>query len=195
MPAEVKLSELTVHRPVEIRFGFSGLGGEYALPVMRRIVRRGWPLQRRPKQSVYTIRLVGDVAVGYPTQFSPVVYVGEGNAYDRLYKHITDWLVPLLVSVPQLSVQVRIVEVARKNKADLYKHIEADLLRWFSDRHGSLPWFNRQWENSKERTYSYSPDARKELQKALEKNIFQISEKAETNILKNCLIGIVLVLF
>jgi len=28
-----------------------------------------------------------------------------------------------------------------------------------------------------------------------EKNIFQISEKAETNILKNCLIGIILVLF
>lgn len=134
---------------------------------MRDIIREGWPSQRRPQQSVYSIRLVGDVAIAYPGGFSPVAYVGEGNAFNRLYQH-TGWLVPLLISVPQLSVQIRIIEVARKNNVELYKSIEADLLRWFSDRLGALPWFNRQWERSKEAVYSYQAEARKELKKMIE---------------------------
>jgi phosphoribosyl 1,2-cyclic phosphodiesterase len=49
----------------------------------------------------------------------------------------------------------------------LYQHIEADLLRWFSDRHDALPWFNRQWEPSKEGRYQYEKDVDKELRKMI----------------------------
>jgi hypothetical protein len=166
MPAIVKVTELTAHKPIEIAFGFSGLREKYAQSIMRDMIGDLWPVQRRPNQSVYAIRLLGDVAVQYPTRFSPVVYVGEGSAYSRLYGH-TGWLVPLLISVPQLSVEIRIVEVARKNNKELYKHIEADLLFWFSARHGALPWFNRQRETSKERVYAYEGRARTELKKMI----------------------------
>lgn len=164
MAAEVKLRELTVHEPVDIGFGFTGLSEKHAVAIVRDILRDGWPTQVRPKQSVYSIRLVGEVAVAYPLGFSPVAYIGEGNAFTRLYDH-TNWLVPLLISVPQLRVQIRILEVARKNNTTLYSHIEADLLRWFSESYGALPWFNRQWEGSKEGVYSYEAEAWKELKK------------------------------
>ncbi len=166
MAAEIKLSELTPHDPVEIKFAFSGLREKHAQKIMRDIIRDGWPGQKRPKQSVYAIRLAGEVAVAYKRSFSPVTYIGEGNAFDRVYKH-TNWLVPLLLSVPQLSLEVRIVEVARKNHLSLYQNVEADLLRWFSDDHGGVPWFNRQGEPSKHDCYDYHPEAVKELKKMI----------------------------
>ena len=167
MPATIKRSEVTTHEPVRVPFGVTGLELKYVQSVMRDKVRDGWPEQRRPDQSVYVIRLFGEVAVTYPMEFSPVIYVGEGNAYDRLYNHIANWIAPLLSSVPQLSLEIRIAEVARRNHETLYQHIEADLLRWFSERHGALPWFNRQWEPSKEGHYEYDADVTTELKKMI----------------------------
>ncbi len=83
MPALIKLSELTIHRRVLIRFPFLGM-----------------------------------TSVAYRETFSPVIYIGRGNAFDRLYGH-TEWLASLLVAVPQLAVEVRIVDAARKNKPTL----------------------------------------------------------------------------
>ena len=53
---------------------------KYAQAIMRDMIRDGWPEQGRPEQSVYAIRLAGEVAVQYPTTLFSVVYVGEGNA-------------------------------------------------------------------------------------------------------------------
>lgn len=167
MPAIVKRSELTLHSPVTVDFGFSGLEPKYAQAIMRDILRDSWPEQRRWKQSVYSIRLVGEVAVHYPRSFSPVVYIGEGNAFGRIYNHV-NWIVPLLLSVPQLSIQVRVLEVARRNNAKLYSYLEADLLRAFSDRYGALPWFNRQWERGREGVHTYEPAARKVIESMIE---------------------------
>lgn len=166
MATEVKLRELTIHPAVNIEFGFSGLRPKHAQAIVRDILRDGWPSQRRPTQSVYSIRLTGEVAVAYPKGISPAIYVGEGNAFARLYAH-TNWLVPLLISVPQLSIQIRIVEVARRNNTMLYSHVEADLLRQFSIDFGATPWFNRQRERSKERVHRYDPEAWKELKKMI----------------------------
>jgi len=167
MPATIKLSEVTVHDPVRVLFGVTGVELKHAQSVMRDKVRDSWPAQRRPDQSVYVIRLVGEVAVAYPAVFSPVIYIGEGNAFDRLYNHIANWIAPLLLSVPQLSLEIRVCEVARRNHDTLYQHIEADLLRWFSERHGALPWFNRQWEPSKEGHYEYQNGVTRELKKMI----------------------------
>jgi hypothetical protein len=145
MPAKIQIHEVRVRKPVRLQLGATGLNIKHAKSIMRDVVRDGWPVQRRPKQSVYVIRLIGEVAVAYPNRFSPVIYVGEGNAYKRLHGHIANWIAPLLLAVPQLALEIRISEIARKNHATLYQHIEADLLRWFSDAHGALPWFNRQW--------------------------------------------------
>ena len=57
------------------------------------------------------------------------------------------------MSVPQLSVEIRVIEVARRKPRELYMNIEADLLQMVSNRTGSLPSFNRQWEPGKENKY------------------------------------------
>lgn len=166
MPAPIKLSEITFLDPVTIDFGFSGLNAQYARSIMRSIIGDKWPQNRRPAQCVYVIRLIGDVAAAYPKDFSPVIYVGEGNAYSRLYDH-TNWLVPLVLSVPKVGVEVRIVEIARRNNLTLYRYIEADLLRWFCEDYGALPWFNRQHERTKEDVHDYESDAKGELRKLI----------------------------
>lgn len=166
MPALIKESEITWAEPVRIHFGFTGITAEYAVPIMRNIMQKDWPPIRRPSQCVYIIRLTGEVAVAYGDEHSPVIYIGEGNAYVRLYDHIK-WLAALLVSVPQMGIEVRIAEVARRNHDTLYQHIEADLLYWFSEAYGTLPWFNRQRERSKEAQYDYERATRNALRRQL----------------------------
>lgn len=158
MPAPIKASEIRWLDPVKIRFGFSGFTADHAIPIMRAIMQESWPSMRRPTQCVYIIRLVGEVAVDYPGGVSPVIYVGEGNAYGRLYQH-ANWLSSLIASVPQIGIEVRIAEIARRNHDKLYQYIEADLLRWFADDYHSLPWFNRQRERAKEARYDYEHEA------------------------------------
>lgn len=130
------------------------------------MIQKEWPTIRRPKQCVYIIRLSGNVAVAYGERHSPVIYIGEGNAYNRLYSHAA-WLASLLVSVPNISIKVHIAQVARPNHKSLYQHIEADMIKWFSEKYEMLPWFNQQRERSKEGGYVYSPDAEKELRRYL----------------------------
>jgi hypothetical protein len=166
MLAPIKQSELTFRDTIVIDFGFSGLSERHAQSIMRDLVRDQWPTQRRPEQSVYVIRLNGNVAAAYPRDFSPVIYVGEGNAFNRVYQH-TSWLVPLVLSVPKVSIEVRIAEVARRNNSTLYKYVEADLIRWFQTDYGALPWFNQQRERNKEEYYTYESDAERDLRRLI----------------------------
>ncbi len=165
-PATIKSSEVTWADPIRVRFGFTGLTEEYAVPIIRQIVQDQWPEIRRPTQCVYVIRLRGQVAIAYQHAHSPVIYIGEGNAYDRLYNH-ANWISSLLVNVPNLEIEIHIAEVARKNHTELYQYIEADLIKWFLDDFGVLPWFNRQRERSKEDQYSYEKSAEQELRRRL----------------------------
>lgn len=166
MPAIVKTTDLNISDPFQIPFGFSGLEEKYACSIVRDMIRCQWPEQKRPTQSVYCICLTGTVAVAYPNAYSPVIYVGEGNAYARVSQHV-DWLVPLLMSVPQLGIEIRLLESVRRNNRSLYKHIEADLLKWFCSEYGAIPWFNRQRESGKEGVYDYDPSARSLLDKMI----------------------------
>jgi hypothetical protein len=166
MPALIKESEITWADPVRIRFGFAGITAEYAINIMRNIMQKEWPQIQRPSQCVYIIRLTGEVAVAYDKKYSPVIYIGEGNAYDRLYDHIK-WLASLVVSVPQVGIEVRIAQVRRRNHDTLYQYIEADLLCWFCEAYGTLPWFNRQRERSKEAQYDYEHAAKQSLTRHL----------------------------
>lgn len=147
-PAPIKSSEISWSNSISIDFGFTGLSKDQAIPIIRKIIQDKWPVLRRKKQCVYIIRLSGNVAVSYGEKHSPVIYIGEGDAYSRLYNHV-DWLASLLVSVPNLTVSVHIAEIARKNHSSLYQYIEADMIYWFAREYGMLPWFNRQREKQR----------------------------------------------
>lgn len=55
MQATTKESEVTWLDPVKIRFGFSGLTAEHAVPIVRAILRDSWPSMSRPVQCVCVI--------------------------------------------------------------------------------------------------------------------------------------------
>ena len=62
-----------------------------------------------------------------------------------------------------MGLEVLIAEVARGNHSTLYKYVEADLIAWFLEKYGSIPWFNKQRERSKEGQYEYERPAEKLL--------------------------------
>jgi hypothetical protein len=166
MPATITLGDLEFHDPVRLQFGFTGIPATQAQQVIRSLIRENWPDQARPDQSVYSIRVVGEVAIAYGETHSPVVYIGEGNAFNRLSQH-SNWMTPLLLNIPQLGIEVHVVETKRRNNTSLYMHIEADLIDWFAQRYGTVPWFNRQRERSKAGEYDYDSEARNALRKMI----------------------------
>jgi len=131
--------------------------------MMKHILAEQWPDQSRWDQSVYVVRVRGPVAIGYPNGVSPVLYVGEGNAYLRLQTHAATWLTELAVSIRQMTMEFDVLEVARSDQPELHKNIGADLIRWFFEQNGSLPWFNRRRERSKESQFGYTDGAYKTL--------------------------------
>lgn len=99
----------------------------------------------KPSQCIYIVRLRGDVAIAYGDDFSPVIYIGEGNAATRLYKHAV-WIAELLVAVPNAEIEIKVADCVRAGDANLCEHVEADLIAAFAKRYKCLPWFNRQRE-------------------------------------------------
>jgi hypothetical protein len=149
---------------VIVPFGIYGLTSDQARPIIRKLIGENWPDVKRYRQCVYVVRVRGQVAIAYGARYSPVIYIGEGNAYTRLRGH-SEWIASLLINAPSVEIEVHIAEIARKNNDKLYRFIEADLLRWFYEDLNCLPWFNQQREKSKEDYYKYDPDAKKELRK------------------------------
>jgi len=163
MPATITSNNITWHDPIVLEFGFTGLKEVDAIAVVRREIREQFSSTLKYyEQCLYVVKLRGDVAVAYGEEFSPVIYIGEGNAKSRLNDH-AQWIAKLLLSVPNLRIAVHVAEVKRQKKTDLCEFVEADLIRWFTDKYGLLPWFNRQHERTKESIYAYHQDAEKAL--------------------------------
>lgn len=164
MPAEIQASEIRWKTRIPINFGFTGVDEDDAVAIMKRLIRKQWPELKRPRQCIYVIRVTGDVAIRYPKRVSPTIYIGQGRAKGRLTNH-TQWLAPLVMSIPKLGLDLRVAEIVRRNNTSLCTHVEADMLAWFQARHGALPWFNRQRERSKEEIYEYAREAKQKLTK------------------------------
>ena len=131
--------------PILIRFGFTGIDPEEAAMLVRKRLKSQFPDLDRPSQCVYVVRLKGDVAIAYGDEFSPVIYIGEGNAATRLREH-AEWIAELLVAVPNAEIEVRVADCVRTNDTELCQYVEADLIAAFVEKYNRLPWFNRQHE-------------------------------------------------
>lgn len=167
MPAPITSENITWHEPIVLQFGFTGLKEIDAISVVRREIQEQFsPKLKYYEQCVYVVRLRGDVAVAYGDSFSPVIYIGEGNAKSRLYGH-AGWIARLLLSVPNIRIAIHVAELKRRNNTELCEFVEADLIRWFCEKYNRLPWFNRQRERSKESRYEYDLDAEKGLRDAI----------------------------
>jgi hypothetical protein len=166
-PAPIKSGNVKWFPTISLKFGFAGLAEEDAISIVRRITRDQFaPTLSYTNQCLYVVRLRGSVAVAYGDSFSPVLYIGEGDASNRIHGHAV-WLASLLQSVPNLSVDIHIADIRRQNHTSLCEYVEADMIRWFYEKYGMLPWFNQQRERSKEEQYTYEPDVEAELRTML----------------------------
>lgn len=167
MPAVITPQNIKWHDPIVLEFGFTGLEEVDAIPVVRREIRDQFSeTLKYYEQCLYVVKLRGEVAVAYGTEFSPVIYIGEGNAKARLNGH-AQWIARLLLSVPNLRIAVHVAELKRRNNTNLCEFVEADLIYWFYQKYKFLPWFNRQRERSKEGKYPYSSAAEKSLRDSI----------------------------
>lgn len=143
--------------PISIKFGFSGIDPDEAEMLVKKRLKDQFPDLDRPGQCVYVVRLKGDVAIAYGEDFSPVIYIGEGNAASRLHDN-AEWIAELLVAVPNAEIEVRVADCVRTNDTELCQYVEADLISAFVQKFSYLPWFNRQREKKYLGKRSYSAE-------------------------------------
>ena len=166
--AEVTKQHIRWRDPIAVTFGFTGIDEEEALMLARSRLKAQFPSLDKPNQCVYVVRLRGDVAIAYGNEFSPVIYIGEGNASTRLYSH-ANWIAPLLVAVPNAQIEVRVADCVRVNDTKLCQYVEADLIESFIDKYNCLPWFNRQREPKYVGKRTYSSAVRTEFNQRIGK--------------------------
>lgn len=154
--------------PISIQFGFTGIDSEEAALLVRKRLKAQFPELDRPSQCVYVVRLKGDVAIAYGDDFSPVIYIGEGNAATRLHGH-AEWIAELLVAVPNAAIEVRVADCVRTNDTDLCQYVEADLIGAFVEKYKRLPWFNRQREKNYLGKRTYAPEVWSEFNQRIGK--------------------------
>jgi hypothetical protein len=152
--------------PIAITFGFTGITAEEAEMLVKRRLKDQFPDLDRPSQCVYVVRLKGDVAIAYGEDFSPAIYIGEGNAAARLHSHAY-WISELLTAVPNAEIEVRVADCVRVNDSKLYRYVEADLIATFVKKYGCLPWFNRQRETSYEDGREYDDEVVSEFKQRI----------------------------
>ena len=143
--AIVTAQHIRWRKPISVTFGFTGIDVAEAATLVRSRLASQFPDLDKPSQCVYVVRLRGDVAIAYGGDFSPVIYIGEGNAATRLYNHAS-WIAELLIAVPNAEIEVRVADCVRANDGKLCQYVEADLIAAFIDKYKCLPWFNRQRE-------------------------------------------------
>lgn len=107
------------------------------------------------KRSVYIIRMSGSFIIDYPNGPSPVVYVGRGDSVNRLATHLKKWASEVFTWGSDTTIEIRILRPSRKNRADYFKNVEADLLEMFAVRFGGLPLINSRYEQKYQGLVNY----------------------------------------
>lgn len=97
-------------------------------------------------RSVYVIRLNEPFSIHYPTDASPVLYIGEGDFVARISAHGRSWLQNLSELVEQFGMHVAVATPRVRNNANAYRDVEAILINEFAARFGSAPLNNKQYE-------------------------------------------------
>ena len=165
MPATIKESEITLLRQdIPIHLDVFGLEVAHATIIMRRVATAESFEINRPDRCVYVARLGGGVAIEYPRHLSPVIYIGDGNSSDRVSAPV-DLLAPFAVRMPHFLIEADIAQINPAKDPTLYRSVVTDLLAWFNEEYGTLPWFNQHLTPGTAGGCAYEEGARKTLRR------------------------------
>lgn len=114
---------------------------------------------------VYVIRMKGDFVIAYPRMRSPVLYIGRGSAFGRISAHLRNWLNEVEGFGRDVRIEIRVCRPRRRNLEDIFKYVEADLIRNFANSYGAIPFFNSRRETTFEECVDYT-DTDEELMRA-----------------------------
>lgn len=119
------------------------------------------------ERCVYVIRMVGLFVVQYPYNRSPVLYIGRGTVSQRVIRHLTNWVSQVTNLGAKIQIEIRVSVPRKRNHPNFYKCVEADLIRDFSRRYGSIPLINSRRETVFESDWKYTPADKKRLTASL----------------------------
>ena len=119
------------------------------------------------KRCVYVIRMKGDFVIAYPRRRSPVLYIGRGSALGRLSSHLRRWLHQIDGFGKDVRIEIRVCRTRRKNLTDMFKYVEADLIDWFAEKYGVIPFFNSRRETAYEDCVDYTDADEAQMKAAL----------------------------
>lgn len=100
------------------------------------------PILLSPR-AVYVIRIKRPYAFSYGEDYSPVAYIGKGQAQKRITSHLKSWIPKLAEKIPDLKVKIFFCEPRVQWHGTICEHVEADLIYIFQQTYGAIPLRNR----------------------------------------------------
>jgi hypothetical protein len=95
------------------------------------------------QRAVYVIRIREPFAFDYEDAFSPVAYIGKGQAQQRITSHLKSWIPQLSKRIPGLKIRIYYCEPKVRRLGKICEGVEADLIERFVTRYGRRPLRNR----------------------------------------------------
>jgi len=95
------------------------------------------------KRCVYVIKLSRPFAIDYEEGISNVLYIGRGDAFDRIKSHYNKTLFDLFMSLSGAHFDFWICKPRKRNSESYYKKIEWKLLDDFKHKHDEFPLLNK----------------------------------------------------
>lgn len=91
------------------------------------------------QRAVYVIRICEPFAFDYDEKFSPVAYIGKGQAQQRITSHLKSWIPQLSKRIPGLKIRIYYCEPKVRRLGTVCEGVEADLIDRFVKRYGRRP--------------------------------------------------------
>jgi hypothetical protein len=106
-------------------------------------------------RAVYVFRISRPFAFLYENGlYSPVAYIGKGQAQQRIAAHVKTWVPQLSRKIPDLKIQIYFCEPRAPRVGRNCEGVEADLIQEFVAVYGKRPLRNRNTPSDKhDRSY------------------------------------------
>jgi hypothetical protein len=89
-------------------------------------------------EGVYVISLSSPLSVDYQFRWSPVIYIGLGNVVNRIKSHFDNSLFAFMESLSGANFDFSFASPHKPYHTDYYKHVEYQMLEYFSQKIGGI---------------------------------------------------------